>query len=77
MCLDRRLMPRKARIFLAIGNVCLIMGIVMGNFDLRFHGNHSCWFDFARGFFLSMAIVFMYSAGRLARRCSPTGSPTR
>ena len=77
MCLNYRSMPRKARIFLGIGNVCLFTGsslVLFGNHPVT---QHSGWFDFARGFLLGLAVTFMFFAARLSRRCSPAGSPTR
>lgn len=71
MCIDPYTMPRKARIFLAIGNVCLFTGVAMTNFDHRFGALHADWFDFIRGMLMGMAITFMLFAARLSRRRPP------
>jgi len=60
-------MPRKARIFLAIGNVCLFTGVALNLFSHDYAAHHSGWLDFARGFLLGLAITFMFFAARLSR----------
>jgi len=71
VCIDRRAMPRKARIFLAIGNVCLFTGVAMTTVNHRFGALHADWFDFFRGMLMGMAITFMFFAARLSCRRPP------
>jgi hypothetical protein len=72
MCLNYRLMPRKARMFLAIGNVCLFAGIVAGNFGHSFGVHQPGWYDFLRGLLMGLAITFNFAAVRFSRRQPPS-----
>jgi hypothetical protein len=69
MCLARRNLSPKARRFLAIGNLCLVAGLLPSIFgkDLGLH--QTALYDATRGFFLGLAITFIFFAFRLARRC--------
>ena len=68
MCLDRRLISRKARIFLAIGNLCLFTGVSLNLVSHNYAAHHLGWLDFARGFLLGLAIIFLFFAASLKRR---------
>lgn len=71
MCLAHRSMPRKARIFLAIGNFCLFTGFALNLLNHDFGAHHSGWYDFTRGLFLGLAITFNLATFRLSRRQPP------
>jgi hypothetical protein len=71
MCLERRFMPRKARIFLSIAYVCLFTGISLATVNQHLGAGHPGWFDFLRGFLIGLAIVFLGFAARISRRCPP------
>ena len=77
MCLDRRSMPRKARIFLAIGNLCLFTGLSLTLFNHDFAAHHSSGFDFARGFLMGLAITFNLAAVVISRNNRPANLLTR
>jgi hypothetical protein len=70
MCLERRNLTPKARRFLAIGNLCLVAGLTLSIFDKDLGLHHQDLYDALRGFFLGLAITFIFFAFRLARRCS-------
>ena len=57
MCLTQRNMPRKSRIFLALGNLCTFSGLVMSRFSQQTN-----WRHFASGFLLGLAITFLFAA---------------
>lgn len=66
MCFARRNLTPKARRFLAIGSVCLTVGLVLSLFDKDFGSHHAAFYDGLRGFLLGLAIVFNFNALRLA-----------
>jgi hypothetical protein len=71
MCVPYREMSRKARLFLAGGNLCLFTGVALGLFNHHAVAHHPDWYDFFRGMLMGLAIVFMFFAARLSRRCAP------
>ena len=58
MCLTRQTMPRKSRILLALGNLCMFSGLIMS----RFTQQNTNWRHFASGFLLGLAITFLFAA---------------
>ncbi len=74
MCLERRNLSPKARRFLAIGNLCLVAGLTLSIFDKDLGLHHQDLYDALRGFFLGLAITFIFFAFRLTRK-SPQDQP--
>ena len=71
MRLARRNLTPKARRFLAIGNFCLVAGLLMSIFDKNLGLNHPAIYDGLRGFLIGLAVTFNFGALRLARNCPP------
>ena len=69
MCLAKRNLSPKARRFLAIGNLCLVGGLVMSIFDKDLGLHHAAIYDALRGFLFGLAITFNLCAMRIARNC--------
>ena len=69
MCLARRNLSPKARRFLTFGNLCLVASLTLSIFDKDLGLHHQDLYDGLRGFFLGLAITFIFFAFRLARRC--------
>ncbi len=67
MFFRKKQLTPKARRFLAIGNLCLVTGLMVTLFgnDLVLH--HSNLLDGLRGFLLGLAITFNFYAFRLAK----------
>jgi uncharacterized membrane protein YccC len=75
MCLNHRFMPRKARIFLAIGNLCLFACVALNTSNHSLAVHHSDWLDFLRGMMIGLGATFVFFSARLARRCRPPANP--
>ncbi len=58
MCLGRRPLSRRSRIFLALGNLCLFTGITVPRFAL--HESNSA--HFIAGFCIGLSITFLTAA---------------
>ena len=71
MCLERRQLSRKARIFLALGNLCLVAGLSLSLFNNTLGAQHANSLDFFRGMTIGLAITFLFFAARLSRRQPP------
>ncbi len=67
MCLGRRPLSRRSRIFLALGNLCLFTGITGPRFAL--HESNSA--HFIAGFCIGLSITFLVAAAR-GFNCPPT-----
>ena len=72
MCLARRNLTPKSRLFLAIGNLCLFSGIVLSRFDTDLVQQHAAAYHCARGFLIGISIAFNIGAMRSARNCHET-----
>lgn len=68
MCIANRHLTRKARIFLAIGNICLFTSIVLAQVGHGVGAAHPNLFSGVRGFLLGLSIVFNFQVARLSRR---------
>lgn len=68
MCLTRRKLTPKARLFLVIGNLCLSAGLLLGIFARDLGPRHPNLFDALRGLLLGIAIALNFGALVLARR---------
>lgn len=74
MYLEKRHLTRKARIFLAAGNLCLFSGLmltILGK-DLGLH--HAALYHGLRGFLIGLAIALIFWAFRLSGDCSANQS---
>jgi hypothetical protein len=63
MCLAKRNLPRKSRLFLAIGNLCMAAGLILSRFSGQLN-----WLHFLRGFLLGLAITLLFAALHFGRR---------
>jgi len=71
MCLANRNLSPKARRFLAIGNMCLVAGLLMSIFDKDIAFLNAALYDALRGLFIGLSIGFNFGALRLAKTCPP------
>jgi flagellar biosynthesis protein FliR len=62
MCLSARNLPRKSRIFLALGNLCIFTGLIMPRLGNNSNQHQTNWIHFATGFLLGLAITFLFAA---------------
>jgi hypothetical protein len=67
MFFKKRQLTPKARRFLAIGNLCLVAGLMLTLFGNGLGLPQSNLLDGLRGFLLGLAITFNFYALRLAR----------
>ena len=68
MCLGHRNLSRKARNFLALGNLCMFTGIVLSRYSGSGSAQHANTMHFLAGFLLGIAIAFLTAAMYNARR---------
>ena len=69
MCLAKRNLSPKARRVLAIGNLCLVGGLVLSIFDKDLGLHHTALYDAIRGFLFGLSITFNLCVMRFARNC--------
>jgi flagellar biosynthesis protein FliR len=69
MSFTRRHLSPKARLFLAIGNICLFTSVMMTILGKDFGHHHALLYDGLRGLLLGLAISFNFGAFRFAGRC--------
>ena len=68
MCLGHRNLSRKARNFLALGNLCMFTGLVLSRYSGSGSAQHANTMHFLTGFLLGIAIAFLTAAMYNARR---------
>ena len=76
MLFGRRRFSRKARIFLALGNLCMFAGLVLSRFNSSVGAQHVNMNHFLCGFLLGIAITFLFAALYQARSDQRDSSPT-
>jgi hypothetical protein len=69
MCLARRSLSPKARRFLALGNLCLVTGLMMSILAKDFATHHENLYDGLHGLLIGLALGFIIGAFRFARNC--------
>jgi len=69
MCRNIRDYGPKTRSIYAVGNVCLMAGLMLNLFFTSFGHRHPDLYLALRGFFIGMAIVFLFWSTRRMRSC--------
>jgi hypothetical protein len=69
MCLANRNLSPKARCFLAIGNMCLVLGLLMSIIDKDAAFHNAALYHGLRGLLIGLSIGFNFGALRLAKSC--------
>ena len=69
MCLARRNLSPKARRFLALGNITLVVGLLLTLFANHHPQQHVDLYDALRGFLIGLSITFNIAAFRMRANC--------
>jgi hypothetical protein len=69
MCIPNRLLDRKTRRLMAIGNMALVIGLLLWLFVHPSHQLEKNWRDAVCGFLLGLSITINLYGLRFARRC--------
>ncbi|HEV2487005.1 MAG TPA: hypothetical protein VGT08_15865 [Terracidiphilus sp.] len=72
MCLAARNLTPKSRRFLAIGNLCLAVGLLMSVFDKDVVLHHAAIYDGLRGLLIGLSLAFNFGALRMGANCRKT-----
>ena len=69
MCIPNRLLDKKTRRLMALGNISLVIGLLLWQFVHPSGQMQRNWLDAACGFLLGLSITINLYRLRIARRC--------